>query len=152
MVRLPESLVVVPEFLELLNDLIVPADLLVDDEEQGIDREYCPEYYAKNFCFHCECLRVQKIRKRSNALGGVESHQTRDRRRTRRVLRFFASKNSDEFFSSSWFEDFPVENLLFLKVLTNLSDSDEPLGLRPRRVGIPRDAMTMYYLPPEFLR
>jgi hypothetical protein len=40
------------------------------------------------------------------------------------------AKNPEGFFSSSRFEDFPAENLLFLKVLMNLSDSDEPLGTR----------------------
>jgi ATP-dependent Clp protease ATP-binding subunit ClpA len=29
-----------PEFLELLDDLIIFADLLVDDKQHGIDREY----------------------------------------------------------------------------------------------------------------
>jgi len=29
-----------PEFLELLDDLIISADLLVDDKQHGIDREH----------------------------------------------------------------------------------------------------------------
>jgi len=74
MVRLPESLVLVPEFLELIDDLIVPADLLVDDEEQGIDWEHGPKQYAKNFCFHDsppirEGLSLSEIQKRFDALG-----------------------------------------------------------------------------------
>jgi hypothetical protein len=40
MILLLVAFVLVPEFFELLDDLIIFADLLVDDKQHGIDREH----------------------------------------------------------------------------------------------------------------
>jgi hypothetical protein len=40
------------ESFELLNDLIIPADLLLDDKQQGIDREHGSQNDSHNFSFH----------------------------------------------------------------------------------------------------
>src|SRR5512136_1526417 len=46
------SLVFRPEFPELLDDFIVPANLLVDDKQHGIEGEHSPEHHPCQFCFH----------------------------------------------------------------------------------------------------
>jgi hypothetical protein len=43
MIRVLVMLVLVPEFLELLDYLILSADLLVDGKQQGIEREHYPD-------------------------------------------------------------------------------------------------------------
>jgi hypothetical protein len=43
MAILPEMVMLVPEFPELLHDLIVPADLLVNGKEQRVKREDEPD-------------------------------------------------------------------------------------------------------------
>jgi hypothetical protein len=45
MIFLLALFVLVPEFLELLNDLIIFADLLIDGKQHGLERENGPENY-----------------------------------------------------------------------------------------------------------
>jgi hypothetical protein len=83
MIYLLHSFVLVPQPFELLHDLIVSADPLVDHEQDRIEGKDNAEEEPEDFCFH-NVVAPWKSRKRGfDALGG--------------------SKNSIEFFSSSWF-------------------------------------------------
>jgi hypothetical protein len=46
MIPLLIGFVFLPEFLELLNNLVILSDLLVDREKDGIDREHSAEQDA----------------------------------------------------------------------------------------------------------
>jgi hypothetical protein len=41
-----------PQFFKFLDNLIIPADLLVDGKQQGIDREHDTHQDPHNFGFH----------------------------------------------------------------------------------------------------
>jgi hypothetical protein len=52
MIVLFVGVVFCPEFFELLDNLIIFADLLVDGKQQGIEREYDSQQNPDNFGFH----------------------------------------------------------------------------------------------------
>ncbi|WP_423987929.1 hypothetical protein, partial [Methanoregula sp.] len=60
MVFLLVTFVFLSEFLELLDDLIVFADLLIDGKQHGIERDYSAKHYPKNFSFHNDSPKVTR--------------------------------------------------------------------------------------------
>ncbi len=49
---LPEAFMFSPQFFELLDNLVVPADLLVDDKEHRVDRQHRSQDNSQQFSFH----------------------------------------------------------------------------------------------------
>jgi hypothetical protein len=55
---LPLSVVFSPELFELLNNFIVPANLLVDGKQHRVDGQHCPKDDSQYFGFHNGPLQV----------------------------------------------------------------------------------------------
>jgi hypothetical protein len=52
MILLLALFMLVPEFFELLDDLIIFADLLLDGKQHGIERKHRGKHYPESFRFH----------------------------------------------------------------------------------------------------
>src|SRR5512139_162851 len=57
---LPVGIVFGPEFFELLNNLVISANLLVDDKQHRVEGQHCPQNDSRNFGFHNGPLQVPK--------------------------------------------------------------------------------------------